>query len=526
MKKLFSKVIAVALCAIVGLTCIGCGPVGTKDQGANVVQFYVWDSGFGTAWVKEIVDEYNAKNTGYTVDLKSNANMRTVTDTLSAGTSNVYDLYITGLTSWTGTISDMADLSDVVNATYGNEGVTIGSKMNPASIKRHTVDEKLTALTLGSSAVGIFYNADIFQRAGITAEPKTTEQLEDVVWDIQSAALKTGDNINISSFVQWGDGNNGYWKYVYEIWAAQAMGIKGYEDFIQLKNANGVNQKNVYLGYNVDGSENKQNDPRYQVLSYLESILTTTTAHSRTSEFDLAGAQTAFVNGESAMMINGSWLKNEAKMGSSVDNFKFMRTPIFSGVVKHLEYAGGNMDDEMLAQIVSAIDEDKSYAEVVANVCPGLSQADYDTIKTLRGMSYGAIGEPGQVVFAPKYSSSLPAVKDFLKYFYSDAGAQAWMDSQHTPFAVKLVDETLVNKASWDNFDKSVAEVLEDQTYALGGDLNSSKILVRNAKDMFANVSIINTLLAPLTTDRKDAEGIYTAMRKLINDNWDNWAKA
>ena len=525
MKKLFGKMITFALCAIVGLTCTACGQVGTtKDADNNTVQMYVWDSGYGIEWVQEIVNEYNAMNTGYTVDLKSHANMNTVTDTLSAGTSNVYDLYLTGLQSWTGTISDMADLSEVVNATYGNEGVTIGSKMSQAALQKHTVDGKLTALTLGSSASGLFYNVEIFEDAGITEAPITTDQFRDVVWDIQAAALKTEDNLTISPFVHWGDGNNGYWKYVYEVWTAQAMGIDAYEDFIQLKDTNGINQKNVYLGQNPDGTDNKENDPRYHVLSYLEEILNTNTAHSRVSEFQLSQAQSAFVNGESAMMINGSWLKNEAKMGNTVNNFKFMRTPIYSGVVKHLQY--NNMSDDMLADIVSAIDDNKTFEQVKADVCADLVQADYDMLKTLRGMTYGTIGECGQIVFAPKYSSALPAVKDFLKYFYSDAGAQAWMDHQHTPFATRLIDETLVDKSNWDEWDKSIAEVLEDATYVLGGDLNSSKVLVRNAKDMFANVSIVNTFTAPLTTDRKSASQIYDQMRATINSNWDNWAKA
>ena len=530
MKKLFSKLITFTLCVAIGISCIGCGQIGTvKDAGSNVVQMYVWDSGYGTEWVKEIVNEYNAMNTGYSVDLKTHANMRTVTDTLSAGSSNVYDLYLTGLASWTGTISDMADLTDVVNATYGNEGRTIRSKMNQKFLDKHTHDGKLTALGLGSSASGLFYNSEIFASAGITEEPKTTNELDNVVWDIQGANLKASDGSTvIRPFVHWGDGNNGYWKYLYEVWTAQAMGIKGYEDFIQLKDTNGINQKNVYLGFNADGSDNKENDARYQILSYLEGILTTETVHLRSSEFNLSGAQSAFVNGETAMMINGSWLKNEASMGNTVNNFKFMRTPVFSGVVKHLEYRdnGAYMSDSLLSEIIGAIDEDKTYQEVQEDVCDGLSQADYDMIKTFRGMTYGTLGECGQIVFAPKYSSSLPAVKDFLKYFYSDAGAQAWIDSQHTPFAVELVNEDLVDKSGWDEWDKSIAKVLEDTTYSLGGDLNSSKILVRNAKDMFANVSIILTLTAPLAKDRMNANQIFAQMRTTINANWDNWDKA
>ena len=530
MKKVLGKIMTFALCIVLGLSTVACGQIGTvKDAGSNVVQMYVWDSGYGTAWVKEIVDEYNAMKTGYSVDLKTHANMRTVADTLSAGSSNVYDLYITGLGSWTGTISDMADLSEVANATYGDEGVTIASKMSQKSLDRHTVNGKLTALTLGKSASGLFYNTEIFEAAGIDEIPNTTNELETAVWTIQGAGLKTGDGKTISPFVHWGDSNNGYWKYVYEVWAAQAMGIEEYENFIQLKNETGINQKNVYLGYNADGTDNKENDARYKILSYLEAILTTQTVHSRSSEFVLAGAQSAFVNGESAMMINGSWLKNEASMGSTVNNFKFMRTPVFSGAVEHLEYRDeydDYMSDDLFSQIIGAIDADKTYQEVVAEVCADLIQADYEMIKTLRGMTYGTIGECGIIVFAPKYSSSLPAVKDFLKYFYSDAGTQAWIDTQHTPFATRLIDESLVDTSGWDEWDKSIAEVLEDQTYGLGGDLNSSKILVRNAKDMFANVSIILTLTAPLSTDRKSANQIYDQMRKTINGNWDNWAKA
>ena len=529
MKKKLTKLLTLAMCGVVGLSCIGCGQVGQKsDAGDKVVQFYAWDSGFGVEWIKEIVNEYNALNTGYTVEFESHANMPTVVGTLESGTSNVYDLYLTGLQSWTGTISTMADLSDVVNATYGNEGVTIGSKMSQKLIQKHTVDGKITALGVGKTAEGLFYNADIFDRAGVTEIPNTTEELFNVTWDIQSANIKTSGGTVIRPWVHWSDANNGYWKYVYEVWAAQAMGVEGYEDFIQLKNENGINQQNVYLGKDKDGVDMKESDPRYEILSYLESILTVNSVHARSSEFDLAGAQAAFVAGETAMMINGSWLKNEANMGDTVNNFKFMRTPVYSGIVEDLEYRKGSayMTDAMLSKIIKAIDEDKTYEETKTAIADDtLSLNDYNTIKTFRGMTYGTIGECGQIVFAPNYSKSLDATKDFLKYFYSDAGAQAWMDHLHTPFAVELIDETLVDKSGWDEWDKSIAEVLEDQTYGLGGDLNASRVLVTNAKDMFANVSIILALTAPLPEDRLNADGIYASMRKMINDNWTNWSK-
>jgi hypothetical protein len=47
-----------------------------------------------------------------------------------------------------------------------------------------------------------------------------------------------------------------------------------------------------------------------------------------------------------------------------------------------------------------------------------------------------------------------------------------------------------------------------------------------SGKDMFANVSIINSLCASNEKDQLDKDGIWTAMCKIIADNWDIWMNA
>ncbi len=533
MKKLMKKLVALVLGALLATSFIGCGEIGgTKNADENTVQFYVWKSGFGVDWLEKIVDNYNKSQSQYKVDMDYTSDMNAVLSSLNLGTADPYDLYLTGLRTWSGTVPIMEDLTDVVDAKYGNESKTIREKINPAELNKFVVDGKVTSLSLGGHVQGILYNYEMFDEYDLDV-PKTTDELDTLVWNIQSRTDMTyqmaGRNWRVSPFAHYKDANNGDWKSVYEVWVAQYLGYEGYQDLIQLKDTNGKDQKNVWLGNNPDGTSNKENDARYKVLCALESMLTSRTVHLESNTLSYTDMQTKFINGQAAMMVSGSHLKKEMGVTGKFP-FKIMDTPVLSAIVEKLEYRNAGdefMEDEQLSSLIDAIDQGKTLEQ--ARELTGmttLSQSDYDRVSEARKMNYGRVGEAGQLVFIPTYSNAKDAAKDFLKYMYSDAGAVEWMKSQKTEFFVELLDESKVDTSNYTEWDNSVNHIIRSRTVALGGGLDSSRIFVNNSKDIFANVNIIMNLTVDNVASKRDADGVWKDMLQIINDNWKNWSVA
>ena len=116
--------------------------------------------------------------------------------------------------------------------------------------------------------------------------------------------------------------------------------------------------------------------------------------------------------------------------------------------------------------------------------------------------------------------------KEFLTYFYSDEGALIWMNEKHELAPQSLDDESKLDMSGWDEWDKSVYQVAQGVTFRLIKLANKSKVFEMSGKDMFANVSILNSLCASNEKDQLDKDGIWTAMCKIIADNWGVWMNA
>ncbi len=523
------KKIGKAICMLVALTLTAgsmaaCGE--SENKGKDVVQLYYWNAGYGIEWLNEIADNFNNNNAQYKVEIEESANQTTVTSTLMSGEMNPYDLYITGLSSWAGTEPDMENLNDLLDSKYGTESKTLREKMNSYALKMKEHNGEVRSLGIGSDAQGMFYNADMFTKYNLTV-PRTSDEMEALAWEIQGRTdMKTSDGVKISAFAHFKDENNGYWKYVYEPWVVQYMGVDEYvNNFMKLKNANGEEQKDVLYGNTAAGADNTANDARYKVMQALERMLTKDTVHARSNEDSHTTMQTAFLNGQSAMMTNGSWLKNEMSVSDGSLNFLMMRTPVLSAITETLE--DKNMTDTELSAIIGAIDEEKSYEETKTSLnMPELSENDYNRIYEARGITYGSGANGGTHVFIPKYSDAKEAAKEFLRYLYSDEGIAIWMKYQHSPSWAGFDDPSKADYSTWDEWDKSVSKVSERQTFSMSGTLDQSKVFSENGRDMFANVNIIMKLTVKNPTDKLTADGIWANMRKIIDDNWANWMDA
>lgn len=516
MKKL-SKIIACITSIFCLSTAIACGETPNDEFS---VQFYYWDSGYGSEWITEIVDNFNEQQDIYTVYLETEEHMNTIVATLHGGeASNTYDLYMTGLSSWSGTAPDMEPLDDVLSTKYGNESKTIAQKFAPSQLNpRKDAQGSISSLFYGNSVTGLFYNEDVFNEYDYQI-PRTSTELVDLIWTMQGNTDMSEDGI--SPLVHFADPNNGYWKFVYEVWAAQYWGKDFYEQkFLYLEDENGAkDSKNLYKGLNAVGTDVKTNDGRYKALEVLSEAINPSTLHSISTSAKYTEAQTAFIAKQSAMIVSGTWMKTE--MSSSGANVRLMKTPVISSIVEKLENT--SITDEQLSLIIKAVDENKSLEEARSTSgVTSLSENDYDRIKEARGMVYD--NNANNHVFIPRYSNAKQGAKEFLKYFYSDEATLVWLNQMHESAPVSLDDPSKLNTSNYSAYDISVKDFTDAITYRLVNTLNKSKIFSMSGKDMYANVSIIDNL--SIDYGRKSVDDIWDDMKNTIDQNWTLWIGA
>lgn len=509
MKKI-KKLVALLLSLITVGAFAACGG-GSSKSDPSTVQFYFWQSGFGSEYIKKIVDAYNKKQDAYKVVLETTPNQSTITSTLQLGEANTYDLYIVPCPYDFTKI--MEPLDDVLDYTNPGETKSIREKIGNVALGTKTrTDGKVYDLPYADSIAGLFYNKSIIDGTKYSV-PKTTDELDDLVWDLQEDGKP--------AFVHFNDGSgNGYYSYLYEVWNVQYEGLDYYRNtFMKLKDADGKSPSKDIL---------TAKDGRWKTLQVMESIFTKDTVSSASNEQDFTTAQTSLFNGEGVMMVNGSWLKNEmaAQLNDKVEGYGvnediiMMKTPVISSIVEKLEYSA--MTDKELSSVISAIDENKDYAatKTVTGISR-LTENDYKRIREARTLRYNSLS--GQNFFIPNYSDAKDGAKDFMKYMYSDEGLLIFLDTVHLRNAADLDDPTKLNFDGWSNWDKYHYELAGYYENGLLDSRDVSDLFIIQGFDSFLRTSIIPKLTAKNAKDVLTAAQIWDSMLALINQNWKYW---
>lgn len=501
MKKI-TKFATVALAAAIALLPVtACN----KDKGptansATDVQIYMWESGYGTQFMNQIVNAFNEKQSEYKVTLETATDAEPIIKTLSLGSSNTYDLYFTMLNT-NQYNKDFAKLDDVLDYTVPGEGMSIREKYYDYLLDGvKNADGTTNFLTYGNGWCGIVYNADVID--GVKYKlPRTTDEL-----NVLTAAIandKSLKGVKAPWLFYNNKDNNGYLNYASFVWEAQYDGLDYYYNtMLALKDASGnTPSKEVFTA----------KDGRYKALQVLESIITPETVHSSRTDTNFTNVQTLFLNGEAVFMVNGSWLMNEST--GTNKNFGMMKMPVISSIVEKLEDT--EMDDATLAQIVDAVDN----GETSSALC---SQNDFNRIKEARNLLYNNAAE--QYVFIPEYSVAKEGSKEFLKYFYSDEGIAKFMQVTNLPSSAKLADETKFDSSALNNWYKIQMNFAGEVT-AVTNTLTKSKLFVNSSTDQFASYHYAQILCPSNPKDRVNADGIWEKIVKKINENWGDWAK-
>ena len=492
MKNFCKKLLCIALVLCAAFAPAGCGKGDKSLNSATDVQIYFWQSGYGANWIKRIVRDFNEVQDEYHVTVDVEPIAQTIINSLDLGKSNTYDLYFTMLNT-TMYNKSFADLSDVLSSDAYGENVTIESKYFPYLLDgMRKSDGTFDSLTYGNGWIGIVYNTDMIAQSDL---PRTTDELDLLTKDLTNSL--TGKK---KPWIFYNDQyNNGYWNYLLTAWEAQYDGLDYYRD-TTMALSDGVSAPSKEVLTRKDG--------RYKALEVLESLITPNTVHEQVTNTIFTRVQTLFLDGEAAMTVNGSWLPNESKGKAPI---AMMKLPVISSIVETLE--DKSMSDETLAEIVGEVD---GGAQTSA-LC---SAADFARIRQARNYMYNNSCE--QYVFIPDYSPAKAGAKEFLKYFYSDAGSVEFMKDNQLPSSVRLTDESKFDTSTLSDWGKAMFGYTYNAS-AVTDYKNKSDVYIDASINQFANLTYAQALCAKNSRDRKNASDLWKLLEAKVNENWSDW---
>ncbi len=441
MNKIWKKVMAIAMCAVCALPAVGCKrPVDNSDQ---TVEVFAYNAGYGLDWLRAAAEIFEER-TGYNMEIKEQGSMALESKIRSGPNNNTADLFIVG-EYWNRYISlgskavsgydyILEPLDDVYAYTPEGEDRTIGKKMWETVKNSYTMEveeggEYVSHQYVMPWAAGmgaIFYNQDLYEQAGLTHEPRTTDELMEYC-----ATLKSN---GITPFIY--SAADDYFSYIFNIWWAQYETIKGVDNFFNGKiSDNAIPDATTSMGiFDQEGIR--------ETLKVFEDMLHKSKGYvdPLSESYEYTTAQAKFLNGDAAMLPAGDWLENEMKNSSSslsIGSILPMRTPIISALSDKLSYwdkavnfteASKTMSaterngyDEKLAQLVDYVDG------VVTQKPDWATDKDVSIVTAARRVNNNVAQSHSMVI--PVYATAKTAAKEFMKFMASDEGIELFMEN-------------------------------------------------------------------------------------------------
>ena len=504
------KIITLLLSAVLALSAAGCVGSGRTSNEAEVdIEINYWISGFGVDYMNEIVEAFGEKYPKYNVTLTANRAMAGVTQSLQKGEKDTVDLYFCSIDKLLGYTDLFEPLYDVYAAKADGESVTIGEKFQ-SSVKNSFLreDGSYYAMSYVGGVMGIVYNADIIDGEKYEL-PNTTDELSSLAIELAAD--------DIPAFIHFQDATLAYYYSVLKIWQAQYAGL-GYvmNDWLSLTDEAGNSPSKAAYTSETDG--------RKAALEALGRCVNPTTVYRGSNSAKYSNAQTYFINGYAAMMVNGAWMQNEMLSGGSRDaNMKMMKTPVISSIIDVLPDKSVSNDAELSA-LIAAIDaaEDGTAQPALKGAGYDVTQADWNRVAEARKLGFD--NGVDHAVILNKYSNSKNAAKEFLKYYFSDEGLLKFFNIVHqSPAAAPADESAFVQDDSWTEFDRSVYALSKAITIVNNGGMGKSKLFTRSGLNDYANISIVSDLSASDAADLKTPAQLWAEMLAAVDKNWNTW---
>lgn len=440
MNKKISKFLAVSLAALSVAPMAACGGKENVLGGADTLQMFVSDFGYGVDWAYAMIDAFKAESWVQTkyprlaIPEPTVSTIRTKPVSDIESTYATHDLYFScdyaskPLGESDG-VRFYADLTDMYNTTIPGESVTVKDKMYAQFVEEADRDlgEAFNAMDFPwvNGSYGLLYNKYIVDTyLGKDYEmPVTTYELIQMGNELKK-------NKNNPELIMIAKKQTGWTEGAFRVMWGQYAGEQGYRNFMEGK---------------VDGEysvEVFKDTARLRSLEAIEELIWYTHGYVNTdyADTDYATTQAQYLNAGACFMFMGDWfeLEMDAFMNDpenadfiNPDNeFYFLKTPVNSSIVEKMDiYTHGTKVyktlsasekaayNTQLSAIVKAVDEGK----ISVN---GVSDKDFAIVKEARTCK-STLG--GHVAFVPENSDAKDLAKDFLMFMASDKGIETFM---------------------------------------------------------------------------------------------------
>lgn len=508
------KVISIAMALLMSLSLIACGggnkPGGNNQvnsNGGKEVEIKYWNAGMGSEYLEKMIDAFNKKQSDWFVRYSASASEDAIKSTYGMEDVDTVDLYIVGLEYDT---THMEPLDDLLESTADGDTKPLKDKFAEAYLATEkAADGHYYTLTNGGGVIGIVYNQKLFKKAGIEQAPRTTDELA-----VACDKLLTA---KITPFTHFTGG--GYWSYFVEAWFSQYSGHDYYmNNFYACTDQNGKSpSKDVFL----------EKDGRYRVLKAMEKIVTPDYVMTGANSTDHISAQTAFLNSDIGMMVNGAWLSNEMKSTGKTDDYAVMKTPVISSIREKLTTV---KNDAELRNLIDAIDavtdgtaEESQYKSGEDYTVNGkqVSGNDWNYVKAARNTV--AVSYNGCRSFIPSYSDAKDGAKEFLKFFYSDEGYKIYTDTTHVSLPLTMSSGD-IDFSQWNQLEQGMSNLLDTAENQASRQLMSiHPIFTNGGASAYAGLNYIVRFCTNNAKDSLTADEAWTTLSDMVETKYDSW---
>ena len=178
-----SAVVIVSAAALVG-----CSAGGGEDADGNVTLSFWHNSttGAGQEFWETTVADFEAANEGVTIDIQSVQNEELdgkLQTALNSGDGPDVFLQRGG-----GKMAAMVAAEQLMDLTDRLDD-TVTTEIAPGSFEANSLEGKVYAMPVAVLPGGVFYNQDLFEAAGIDAEPTTIDELDEAVTKLKDSGV-------------------------------------------------------------------------------------------------------------------------------------------------------------------------------------------------------------------------------------------------------------------------------------------------------------------------------------------------
>lgn len=464
MKKLVVLFLAVVLC-LSTIATSGCVKKEEASDDPNSLDIVSLNKGYGVDWINALIEGYKAKNPDVKITFKSEVEDTIMTAALEAEAS--YDLYFTGVSAipyikkalLNPDEALLEELTSVYNATP--DGTPIKDTMNKSLLDAFDWTD--------GNGDTVYYTMPWTQGVnGFLVNEAVVEPLFGENWREQYPCRTTEELFEFCdalkskgtySFIH--SASSAYYYFAYEAWWAQYEGVDGIADY--------------YSGLAM-GTEGKKvisdaiflQEGRLECMKVMERMMSPANGYDdpASNGYSWNDTQIHFMEGDSAMFVNGDWHSREMSSNYPTHKVVMMKLPVISALGTKL-----GITEEVLQ---ACIDYADALSEGEAPAKPTLSPSGAYTADEVLNEVCAARTITHSLsnyftAFVPAYSPSKEIAKDFLVYMASAEGQKIYakaLNGLTQPYGYDISKDPEIWNAAGE-FEKSRFEIAKNASYCM-----------------------------------------------------------